>query len=153
MKHTIKTTACLLIGLGMAFNLQADPPEGRGNQGKSKSHHQQGNRGHDKHYDEHSDRYFSGQPQLPSNVPFDSIRRLAIDYRYTGYRALPPGIQKNLARGKPLPPGIAKQAVPEPLLQQLPVYPGYEWGVYGTDLILINAATGLIQQVLYGIFQ
>ena len=27
-------------------------------------------------------------------------------------QSLPPGIAKNLARGKPLPPGIAKRAVP-----------------------------------------
>src|SRR5687767_6483057 len=32
--------------------------------------------------------------------------------------ALPPGIAKNLARGKPLPPGIAKRAVPPALLAQ-----------------------------------
>lgn len=138
----------------MAVNLQAAPPEGKGKPEKGNPHHQQGNRGHDKHYDKRPDRDFSGSARpIIAYVPYDNIRRLAIDYRYTGYRALPPGIQKNLARGKPLPPGIAKQAVPEPLLRQLPVYPGYEWGVYGTDLILISVATGLIQQILYGIFQ
>jgi hypothetical protein len=34
--------------------------------------------------------------------------------------ALPPGIAKNVARGKPLPPGIAKRAVPSALLAQGP---------------------------------
>ena len=33
---------------------------------------------------------------------------------------LPPGIAKNVARGKPLPPGIAKRAVPAALLAQGP---------------------------------
>ena len=35
-------------------------------------------------------------------------------------RALPPGQMRQLARGRPLPPGIARQAVPPGLLAQLP---------------------------------
>lgn len=34
--------------------------------------------------------------------------QLAVNLGLTGYQSLPPGIAKNLARGKPLPPGIAK---------------------------------------------
>ena len=41
-------------------------------------------------------------------------------------QSLPPGIRKNLARGKPLPPGIAKKMVPGPMLRELPVYAGHE---------------------------
>ena len=33
--------------------------------------------------------------------------------------ALPPGIAKNVARGKPLPPGIAKKALPPDLVRTL----------------------------------
>lgn len=64
--------------------------------------------------------------------------------------ALPPGIQKNLARGKPLPPGIAKK-LDGRLLGQLPRYDGYEWRQAGTDLILVTVATGLIYEVLSGV--
>jgi len=63
--------------------------------------------------------------------------------------ALPPGIQKNLARGKPLPPGIAKK-LDGRLLGQLPHYDGYEWQQAGVDLILVAVATGIIYEVLNG---
>lgn len=65
--------------------------------------------------------------------------------------ALPPGIQKNLARGKPLPPGIAKK-LDGRLLGQLPRYDGYEWMQAGVDLILVAVATGVIYEVLNGAF-
>ncbi|QXH54945.1 anti-virulence regulator CigR family protein [Pseudomonas maumuensis] len=65
--------------------------------------------------------------------------------------ALPPGIQKNLARGKALPPGIAKQ-LDGRLLGQLPSYDGYEWMQAGVDLILVAVATGVIYEVLSGAF-
>ena len=65
--------------------------------------------------------------------------------------ALPPGIQKNLARGKPMPPGIAKR-LDGRLAQQLPHYEGYEWMQTGRDLILVTAATGIIHEVLSSVF-
>ena len=65
--------------------------------------------------------------------------------------ALPPGIQKNLARGKPLPPGIAKK-LDGRLLGRLPHYDGYEWRQAGTDLILVAIATGIIYEVLNDAF-
>lgn len=62
-------------------------------------------------------------------------------------RALPPGIAKNLARGKPLPPGIAKN-FDRRLLGQLPRYDGYEWKQMGTDVVLVAITTGIIYEVL-----
>lgn len=56
-------------------------------------------------------------------------------------QSLPPGIRKNLARGKPLPPGIAKR-FDNRLLGQLPRYEGYEWQQVGTDVVLVTLATG-----------
>lgn len=58
----------------------------------------------------------------------------------------------NLARGKPLPPGIAKKMVPGSLLGRLPRHPGYEWRIAGTDLILISVATAVIADILYDVF-
>lgn len=63
-------------------------------------------------------------------------------------QGLPPGIAKNLARGKPLPPGIAKRYLPQDLLAQLPPRPGYEWLAVGRDILLVVAATAIIVDVL-----
>ena len=60
---------------------------------------------------------------------------------------LPPGIAKNVARGKPLPPGIAKK-LDGRLVSRLPHYEGYDWVRAGTDLILVAVATGIIYEVL-----
>src|SRR5690606_33591050 len=79
-------------------------------------------------------------------------REYALDYGLCGYSTLPPGIRKNLARGKPLPPGIAKKMVPGSLLGRLPRHPGYEWRVAGTDLILISLATAVVADILYDVF-
>ena len=38
--------------------------------------------------------------------------------------ALPPGVAKNLARGKPLPPGIAKRGLPNALTSRLSIPSG-----------------------------
>jgi len=62
--------------------------------------------------------------------------------------ALPPGIAKNVARGKPIPPGIAKRGVPNALTGQLSVPKGYELQTVGTDVVLIEAGTRIIADVL-----
>jgi hypothetical protein len=66
-----------------------------------------------------------------------------------GHRALPPGIEKNLARGKPLPPGIAKQVLPAELIKVLPAVPrGYERIILGSKILLVEVATQVIHDVL-----
>lgn len=86
------------------------------------------------------------------NVSYDRVRSLAVNYGLTGYKSLPPGIAKNLARGKPLPPGIAKKMVPSAMLDQLPSYPGYEWRIAGDDLILVALSTAIVASVINGVF-
>ncbi|MBM7356819.1 anti-virulence regulator CigR family protein [Lelliottia amnigena] len=86
-------------------------------------------------------------------VSFDRARHLALNYGLTGYDSLPPGIAKNLARGKPLPPGIAKKTVPASMLGQLPSYPGYEWRVVGDDLVLIALSTAIVTTIINGVFK
>ncbi|HKV97311.1 MAG TPA: hypothetical protein VJR90_07495 [Gammaproteobacteria bacterium] len=64
---------------------------------------------------------------------------------------LPPGIAKNLARGKPLPPGIAAQLQPLPpeLVQQLPRPPaGYQIFMLDGRILLVNMATQVISDVI-----
>ena len=87
------------------------------------------------------------------DINYDEVRRIAIDHHYTGYRALPPGIAKNLARGKPLPPGIAKKSAPSSIVRELPTYPDYEWKRCGTDLVLVHIATQIVAEVLANIFK
>ncbi len=66
-----------------------------------------------------------------------------------GLSALPPGIAKNLARGKPLPPGIAKQILPAALQSALPPAPdGYERIIVAGKILLVAIATQLIVDVI-----
>ncbi len=66
-----------------------------------------------------------------------------------GIKSLPPGIAKNLRRGKPLPPGIAKQALPAGLIRLLPPAPrGYERVVLGGKILLVEVATQVIHDIL-----
>jgi hypothetical protein len=66
-----------------------------------------------------------------------------------GRNGLPPGIAKNLARGKPLPPGIAKQHLPDALQSKLPPAPtGYERLVLDGRVLLVEIATQVIHDIL-----
>ena len=65
----------------------------------------------------------------------------------SSYQSLPPGISKNLQRGKPLPPGIAKKFNAD-IENQLPYYPGKEWRQVGSDAVLIDATTSVVQEVM-----
>ncbi|RCV89391.1 anti-virulence regulator CigR family protein [Billgrantia montanilacus] len=61
--------------------------------------------------------------------------------------SLPPGIRMNLERGKPLPPGIAKQFDGR-LAQDLPRYEGYEWRRVGPDVVLVDMVNDVVYEVL-----
>jgi len=140
----------LLVALAWpAADSLAAPPEGRGKpdnvpgQGHGHGHEKGGPPGH-------SD---MSVELAVAGITVELARQYATSYRYTGYKPLPPGIRKNLARGKPLPPGIAMQAVPADLLVRLPVHPGYEWRVCGNDLVLYAIAGAVVADVLYDVFR
>ena len=64
-------------------------------------------------------------------------------------KGLPPGIAKNLARGKPLPPGIAKRYLPSGLLSLLPRPPrGFERIIVDGKVLLVEIATRVIHDIL-----
>ena len=64
-------------------------------------------------------------------------------------KSLPPGIAKNLARGKPLPPGIAKRGLPDDLLARLPpVRDGHERVIVDGKVVLVEIATQIVRDVL-----
>jgi hypothetical protein len=60
---------------------------------------------------------------------------------------LPPGIAKNLQRGKPLPAGIQRSKVPEGLASKLPRRPGEEWSLVGDRLVSVDK-TGVVREVI-----
>ncbi len=56
--------------------------------------------------EDHGKRKNYGKPDhVDSDISFSRARSLAVNYGLVGYQALPPGIAKNVARGKPLPSG------------------------------------------------
>lgn len=62
---------------------------------------------------------------------------------------LPPGLQKQLARNDRLPPGLEKRALPADLLSRLPAgHPGTERLIVGTDVVLVDAATQVVLDIL-----
>ncbi len=67
--------------------------------------------------------------------------------------ALPPGIRKNLARGKAMPPGIAKRFPPDALRSSLSISPQYEVIEVGWDVFLVEVATGIIHDVLMDVIR
>jgi hypothetical protein len=95
-----------------------------------------------------------GKPEV--RVVFrDSDRGVFRDY-YRSHRdavkPLPPGIAKNLARGKPLPPGIARTRVPDVVLVRLPWRPpGYTFFLVGDRVVLLDG-NGLVADILLSIF-
>ncbi|MGE8097729.1 anti-virulence regulator CigR family protein [Pseudomonas fluorescens] len=137
-RSLIAAVTCLALVAGSA-TVFADP--GNGGQG----HGNQG--GHGKGKKPYEDGNWDQGPRIDRGSVLGVIG---------GYRdywrpdpTLPPGIQKKLARGKPLPPGIAKK-LDGRLVGRLPHYEGYEWQQAGTDLILVAITTGIIYEVLNG---
>lgn len=78
----------------------------------------------------------------------ETIREYYTIHSGSSAESLPPGIRKNLARGKPLPPGIAKKQPPVDLVSRLSVPRGYEVVEVGWDVLLVEAATGIVHDVL-----
>lgn len=143
-RYTLKAIASLVLWASLpASPASADPPEGKGKPAKA------GKGGHPSKARPET-RDVEGRVHL--SIGREEARRVALTQGYTGYASLPPGIRKNLARGKPLPPGIAKKVVPGPMLRQLPTYPGYEWTVSGTDLLLVAIGTAIVAEILEGVF-
>ena len=130
--------ASILI-LSVAISAQPPahaPAHGARDHGSAKHHHEQ------RHQHERGHRYVD-LPRINERELLSLLRQ------YDAPRAepLPPGIQRRLERGKPLPPGIAKR-FDGPIARELPRYPGYEWERVGADVVLIEAATRIVVDVL-----
>ena len=133
MRTLLKNLAIIILA-GTALSAGAQPGKSNGNS----------NRGNTA----------TGQVSLEVTIGISTgeARRIAIDLGLTGYDGLPPGIAKNVARGKPLPPGIAKQYPPRNMLGRLPEVDDHEWRISGKDLILIAIGTAIVVEVLEEVF-
>lgn len=131
-------------GPGHVQNQAPGQGHGGGNrqQGKDyRDHDHDDYRDHDRDHHDHD---------IDIDLAHGDIRDIFHDHRdwVDGPReALPPGIRQNLARGKPLPPGIAKR-VDSRFYDVLPHHDGYEWWVAGTTAILVNATNNIIEEVV-----
>ncbi|WP_150301320.1 anti-virulence regulator CigR family protein [Pseudomonas profundi] len=155
-----KTVMTLFIaGSLFAITAQAAPPEGKGpkhkhsaehagQSGKGNSSKGQGSRDRE---DQHRDRDILDS-LVHAGITATRAREYAHSAGFNGYAELPPGIRKNLGRGKPLPPGIAKKVQSGAFLDRLPQHSGYEWQTAGTELILVSVVTGVIADILYDVF-
>ncbi len=142
----------LLISTLAFFNstVYADPGKGHGQgkgQGKSQGH---------QHKQAHG--FKPGKTNVkPNKIKFVNNDRVIINKYFTAtpfpVQTLPPGIAKNLLRGKPLPPGIAKVFLPVDLLSRLPVYPGYEYLVVGRDVVLVDSTSLIIADILSNVLR
>ncbi len=62
---------------------------------------------------------------------------------------LPPGLEKQLKKNGQLPPGLAKRELPADLESRLPPPPaGTERVIVDNDILLVEAATGLVVDIL-----
>lgn len=162
------TVALMTLALGFgSMSIGAQPPENRGkpdgHPGKHDQHAEKDYRKDKKDHKNHErddDRYQSrnGSNATPEtrNITIEEavIREIFRDQRdyVSADDSLPPGIRKNLARGKPLPPGIAKK-FDSRVQSRLPSYPGYDWRQVGTDAVLINTTTGIIETIIDSILR
>ena len=172
-RRTLKTALAAVISLAvLAAPVYANPGNGNGGGGHGNSGGNHGNSGNHgnanngnsgdhgnkdksngKSNEDHGNRKNYGKPDhVDSDISFSRARSLAVNYGLVGYQALPPGIAKNLVRGKPLPPGIAKKTLPASMINDLPYYPGYEWRAVGDDLVLVALSTAIVTSVINGVF-
>jgi len=68
-------------------------------------------------------------------------------------QSLPPGIAKNVERGKPLPPGIAKKAIPQDLIVTLGprAASGMTFSIVGDRVVALRS--GVVVDVLLNVFK
>jgi hypothetical protein len=151
----LKLSRVIVFSLAIGFfsvTGYADSGGGKGHgKGHSKIHSQNHGKGHGKSTHIKSAKTF-GNTSSKALTKFSKTDKAAITNYFNknplSASALPPGIAMNLARGKPLPPGIAKRYLPSDLVAVLPPRPGYEYLVVGDDVVLVNTTTEIVTDIL-----
>ncbi|RCV92631.1 hypothetical protein DU506_06855 [Vreelandella rituensis] len=150
--------------LVLSASVTAQPPEhaqahgarDKGNAGASgHERHEQGPsdaRSSERYYSESRTSAHESAHESRPYIDEREVRRILQRNDVHQMDGLPPGIRKNLERGKPLPPGIAKRFDGR-VAEELPQYPGYEWEHVGTDVILIDAATRVVVDILANVLR
>lgn len=78
----------------------------------------------------------------------DSLR----DQIYAQQASLPPGIRKNLLRGKGLPPGIAKKVkLPIAVCNYVNLPANTNIIVVGSNIVLVNSVTNVVLDIVFNI--
>jgi hypothetical protein len=129
MRSTVVSVLAFFVGFVLTSDLQAQ--RGRGRQQEPEVRVQQ------------SVGFSVAERQIVAE--FFATNRLEVE-------ALPPGIAKNLTRGKRLPPGIAKRQIPSALQAQLSTRVGLEVSIFGDRIVLLEAS-GPVVDILEGIFR
>ncbi len=142
---TVILGICLAI-LTFSAYAQGKPPKNKGGKPDKEQHEKREDR-------EDLRDLQDGLGLVSSLISAHDARNIAIGEGATGYKPLPNGIRKNLARGKPIPPGIQKTRMPGGVLDKLPKQKGYEWRSAGTDLLLVEAGTEIVADVLKDVFR
>lgn len=157
----IAAIAGLLAALSVS-NVQADfnqaarakhgGPE-KHQQSHKQDHQQYGHAQHSKQKSRHQTRRYDdrrGQRQVIILPPRQTLHTHVRQQRHHigKGRALPQHVY--IMRGKPLPPGWGKRLSREQS-RHLPHYSGYEWRRAGSDMVLVTAATGLVQEILVNV--
>ena len=108
----------------------------------------------DRERDEYRERYRdeARRPIIDERRIRDIFRERREFIRHDDRDRLPPGIRMNLERGKPLPPGIAKQFDAR-VRRDLPTYEGYEWRRVGDDAVLVDLTNDIIREVIHDILR
>ncbi|NHI01321.1 MULTISPECIES: anti-virulence regulator CigR family protein [Oceanimonas] len=150
-KHSL--IASLLLA-GLALPAQSQPPEGKGpGQAPGRLKEQKWQQDEGEHHRDRREYRYERERHHDRELHIDELllRRLFREHRdwlhYDDRRSLPPGIAKNLRRGKPLPPGIAKRFDPR-LRERLPYYEGYEWRRVDNKAVLVDLATENVRYIL-----
>ena len=139
-------SAAILTLLMTSFAADAKPPKDKGGKPNKEQHE-------DKERREDLRDLEDGLGAISSLISASDARNLAVSHNMTGQKPLPPGIRKNLAKGKPLPPGIQKTRGGGSFFDDLPQKKGYEWRGAGTDLVLVQAGTEMVADVIEGVFE
>lgn len=94
----------------------------------------------------------SGGATIMFSSADSTLVRVYFAQNQTVWTGMPPGIAKNYARGKKLPPGIAMKMLPADLRARLPTREGHEYARVGQDVILIQTATGIVVDMIERVF-
>ena len=90
----------------------------------------------------------SGAVSVFTSIEIGQIRSYYAAQPPGALQPLPPGIARNLARGKPLPPGIAKRYAPAGLVALLTPRSGAEMLVVGANVVLVDRASRVVIDIV-----